>query len=117
MEGHAAPVRINYRRYAARLMRRGATRQKARALFGAGDSEHRLNIDLANVFAAWTDTISSVKRPALGIECTVRSFGTLEALRSFSYLSCHSKVISLTFYDQRVPSWSELKLGVLRTQQ
>ena len=77
----------------------------------------RLNIDLANVFAAWTDTISSVKRPALGIECTVRSFGTLEALRSFSYLSCHSKVISLPFYDQRVPSWSELKLGVLRTQQ
>jgi hypothetical protein len=89
----------------------------SRALFGAGDSQHRLNIDLANVFAAWTDSISSVKRPALGIECTVRSFGTLEALRSFSYLSCHSKVISLTFYDQRVPSWSELKLGVLRTQQ
>ena len=84
---------------------------------GAGDSQHRLNIDLANVFAAWTDTISSVKRPALGIECTVRSFGTLEALRSFSYLSCHGKVISLTFYDQRVPSWSELKLGVLGTQQ
>jgi hypothetical protein len=84
---------------------------------GAGDSQHRLNIDLANVFAAWTDTISLVKRPALGIERTVRSFGTLEALRSFSYLSCHSKVISLTFYDQRVPSWSELKLGVLRTQQ
>src|SRR4029077_1235545 len=25
-------------------------------LFGAGDSQHRLNIDLANVFAAWTDT-------------------------------------------------------------
>jgi hypothetical protein len=89
----------------------------SRALFGAGDSQHRLNIDLANVFAAWTDTISSVKRPALGIECTVRSFGTLKALRSFSYLSCHSKVISLTFYDQRVPSWSELKLGVLGTQQ
>ena len=60
---------------------------------------------------------SSVKRPALGIECTVRSFGTLEALRSFSYLSCHSKVISVTFYDQRVPSWSELKLRVLGTQQ
>jgi hypothetical protein len=89
----------------------------SRALFGAGDSQHRLNIDLANVFAAWTDTISSVKRPALGIECTVRSFGTLKALRSFSYLSCHSKVISLPFYDQRVPSWSELKLGVLGTQQ
>jgi hypothetical protein len=88
-----------------------------RALFGTGDSQHRLNIDLANVFAAWTDTILSVKRPALGIECTVRSFGTLKALRSFSYLSCHSKVISLTFYDQRVPPWSELKLGVLRTQQ
>ena len=103
----------------ARTLKRteGATRQKARALFGAGDSQHRLNIDLANVFAAWTDTISSVKRPALGIERTVRSFGTLEALRSFSYLSCHSKVISLTFYDQRVPSWSELKLGALRTQQ
>src|ERR1700730_18704956 len=67
--------------------------------------------------STWTDTISSVKRPALGVECTVRSFGTLEALRSFSYLSCHSKVISLTFYDQRVPSWSELKLGVLGTQQ
>jgi hypothetical protein len=33
-------------------------------------------------FAAWIDTISSVKRPALGIECTVHSFGTLEALRS-----------------------------------
>src|SRR5271166_5087347 len=89
----------------------------SRALFGAGDSQHRLNIDLVNVFAAWTDAISSVKRPALGIECTVRRFGTLEALRSFSYLSCHSKVISLTCYDQRVPSWSELKLGVLRTQQ
>jgi hypothetical protein len=89
----------------------------SRALFGAGDSQHRLNIDLVNMFAAWTDAISSVKRPALGIERTVRSFGTLEALRSFSYLSCHSKVISLTFYDQRVPSWSELKLGVLRTQQ
>ena len=88
-----------------------------RALFGAGDSQQRLNIDLANVFAAWTDTISSVTRPALGVECTVPSFGTLEALRSFSYLSCHGKVISLTFYDQRVPSWSELKLGVLGTQQ
>src|SRR5580704_4349984 len=75
--------------------------------------------DLASgrVLLAHTDTISSVKSPALGIECTVRSVGTLEALRSFSYLSCHSKVISLTFYDQRVPSWSELKLGVLRTQQ
>jgi hypothetical protein len=72
---------------------------------------------LPRVFAAWTDTISLVKRPALGIERTVRSFGTLEALRSFSYLSCHSKVISLPFYDQRVPSWSELKLGALRTQQ
>jgi hypothetical protein len=72
---------------------------------------------LPRVFAAWTDSISSVERPALGIECTVRSFGTLEALRSFSYLSCHSKVISLPFYDQRVPSWSELKLGALRTQQ
>ena len=89
----------------------------SRALLELGDSQHRLNIDLANVFAVWADAISSVKRPALGIECTVRSFGTLEALRNFSYLSCHSKVISLTFYDQRVPSWSELKLGVLRTQQ
>jgi len=85
--------------------------------YRSGEISAALNIDLANVFAAWTDTMSSVKRPALGIERTVRSFSTLEALRSFSYLSCHSKVISLPFYDQRVPSWSELKLGVLRTQQ
>ena len=70
-----------------------------------------------NVLATWTVAILSIKRLALRIKCAVRSFGTLEAMRSLGYLSRNCEIIGLPFQDKRVSSWRERKIGVLGTQQ